>query len=480
MADVVRAKGEHRVAVVIPARDEEQTIADVVTQIRLDLVDAASLVDELVVMDSLSSDHTAKVAADAGAVVHSVADVRPDLGVRAGKGEALWKSLFVTSADLLVFIDADLTDWGPHFVTGLVGPLLAADSTLLVKGFYDRQLDFGEGIAAEGGRVTELVARPWLALNRPELSTVVQPLAGEWAVRRSHIERLSIPVGYGVEIATLVDTADGAGVDAVAQVDLGQRGGIGTRTCTTSARWRTNSWLSIERRNGRETAAAGVMPAITRDRTWQLRAVDLTERPPVGADHRVLDSAAAGFLTGLSLIVAIGAQNAYVLRQGVLRMHVPAVVAVCAVSDLVLILAGVGAVRACHRRPCAGAARRRSLVRCRVPALVRPRGAAPRRENGGAVRGGCRIASRVSRQGGRAGCHPHVAQPTCLPRHGPAGRLHRRHSSTTSSVAMVVRRRRWAGQHRVVQRTGIRAAGSPRYWPGRGRGSSSNWVSRPR
>ena len=279
LADVVRAKGEHRVAVVIPARDEEQTIADVVTQIRRDLVDDAPLVDELVVMDSLSSDHTAKVAADAGAVVHSVADVRPDLGVRAGKGEALWKSLFVTSADLLVFIDADLTDWGPHFVTGLVGPLLASETTLLVKGFYNRQLDFGEGIAAEGGRVTELVARPWLALNRPELSAVVQPLAGEWAVRRSHIERLSIPVGYGVEIATLVDTADGAGVDAVAQVDLGRRGHRHQNLHDLGAM--AYELLAVaERRNGRGTAAAGVMPAIARDRTWQLRAVDLTERPP--------------------------------------------------------------------------------------------------------------------------------------------------------------------------------------------------------
>ena len=279
LADVVEAKGEHRVAVVIPARDEEQTIADVVSQIRRDLVDDAPLVDELVVMDSLSSDHTAKVAADAGAIVHSVADVRPELGVRAGKGEALWKSLFVTSADLLVFIDADLTDWGPHFVTGLVGPLLASDSTLLVKGFYDRQLDFGEGVAAEGGRVTELVARPWLALNRPELSAVIQPLAGEWAVRRSQIERLSIPVGYGVEIATLVDTADGAGVDAVAQVDLGRRGHRHQNLHDLGAM--AYELLAVaERRNGRGTAAAGVMPAITRDRTWQVRAVDLTERPP--------------------------------------------------------------------------------------------------------------------------------------------------------------------------------------------------------
>jgi glucosyl-3-phosphoglycerate synthase len=280
VADVVAAKGEHRVAVVIPARDEDQTIADVVTQIRRDLIDDASLVDELVVMDSLSSDHTAKAAADAGAVVHSVADVRPDLGVRRGKGEALWKSLFVTTADLLVFIDADLTHWGPHFVTGLVGPLLASDTTLLVKGFYDRQLDLGEGVAAEGGRVTELVARPWLALNRPELSALVQPLAGEWAVRRTHFERLSVPVGYGIEIATLIDTADLAGVDAVAQVDLGQRGHRHQNLHDLGAM--AYELLAVaERRNGRKTGpAAGAMPAITRDRTWQLRTVDLTERPP--------------------------------------------------------------------------------------------------------------------------------------------------------------------------------------------------------
>ncbi len=281
LTDVVAAKGGHRVAVVIPARDEEQTIADVVTQIRQDLVDAIPLVDELVVMDSLSSDHTAKVAADAGAVVHSVADVRPDLGVRAGKGEALWKSLFVTSADLLVFIDADLTEWGSHFVTGLVGPLLASDATLLVKGFYDRQLDFGEGIAAEGGRVTELVARPWLALNRPELSAVVQPLAGEWAVRRAHFERLSVPVGYGIEIAALIDTADRAGVEAIAQVDLGRRAHRHQNLHDLGAM--AYELLAVaERRNGRQPmAATGVMPAITPDRSWQLRTVDLTERPPV-------------------------------------------------------------------------------------------------------------------------------------------------------------------------------------------------------
>lgn len=178
-----RAVSGATVSVVIPARNEAATIGPVVAQIRTALMEEAGLVDELVVMDSLSTDATAEVAADLGAQVHSVADVRPDLGVRAGKGEALWKSQFVTGSDVLVFIDADLTAWGPHFVSSLMGPLLEDDRILLVRGFYDRILDSGGLRSPEGGRVTELVARPLLAAHWPELSTLVQPLAGEWSIR---------------------------------------------------------------------------------------------------------------------------------------------------------------------------------------------------------------------------------------------------------------------------------------------------------
>lgn len=221
LVEAKAAQGES-VSVVVPARDEQGSVGEVVRRIRTEL---AGLVDELVVMDSLSSDGTAAEATRAGATVWSVADVRPDLGVRAGKGEALWKSQFVTSGSVLVFVDADLTEWGPHFVTGLVGPLLHQPDVLLVKGFYDRLLDVAPGtVSSEGGRVTELVARPLLAARWPQLSAVVQPLAGEWAIRRSLFERLSVPVGYGVEFATLVDTWLAHGLDAIAQVDLGRRG----------------------------------------------------------------------------------------------------------------------------------------------------------------------------------------------------------------------------------------------------------------
>jgi glucosyl-3-phosphoglycerate synthase len=221
----LKEAGASRISVVVPARDEEATIGDVVGTLRAELVEAHPLIDELVVIDSDSTDATAAVAAAAGARVHAAAEVAPRLGAHRGKGEALWKSLLVTTGDVVVFVDADLTLWGPHFVTGLVGPLLADDSVLLVKGFYDRVLDGGAAASpsTEGGRVTELVARPLLSLWWPHLSAVVQPLAGEWAARRSLVTGLPFPTGYGVELATLIDTADRHGLDAVAQVDLGSR-----------------------------------------------------------------------------------------------------------------------------------------------------------------------------------------------------------------------------------------------------------------
>jgi glucosyl-3-phosphoglycerate synthase len=212
------------VSVVIPARNEERTVGGVVTAIAR-LMAGSGLVDELVVMDSDSTDGTAEVAASAGARVHRTRDVAPQLGTFPGKGEALWKSLLVTRGDLLVFVDADLTHWGPHFVTGLLGPLLADEGALLVKGFYERLYAVGDGsVTADGGRVTELVARPLLSLWWPELAEVVQPLAGEWAIRRDLAESLPIPVGYGIELAVLLDTVREHGLDAVAQVDLGKRG----------------------------------------------------------------------------------------------------------------------------------------------------------------------------------------------------------------------------------------------------------------
>jgi len=282
--DLVAARRETRVSLVVPARNEAATVGDVVTRVRSALMDTVSLVDEIVVIDSDSTDDTYAVATDAGAVVHRSAEIRPDLGSVPGKGEAMWKSLFVTSGELLVFMDADLVDWDTHFVPGLLGPLLTRPEVSLVKGFYERPGVGGPRSASlDGGRVTELVARPLIALEHPELAGLVQPLAGEWAVRRSLFSALSVPTGYAVELAALVDTASLHGVDALAQVDLGRRAHSHQNLLDLGAMAVQLLGAMQSRRAGVETADSVVLrqyrPVDGRIAPAE-RVVPLTERPP--------------------------------------------------------------------------------------------------------------------------------------------------------------------------------------------------------
>lgn len=219
--DLLAAK-QSTVAVVLPALNEAATVGQIAAIIRDELL--GNLVDELIVMDSGSTDETAAVAAAAGARVISLHDVLPGLPPLRGKGEAMWRALAATDADLVVFIDADLKSFTAQYVRGLLGPLLTDPAVSLVKAVYERPfVGTDSTVPAGGGRVTELVARPLLNLYWPQLSGVIQPLAGEYAARRSLLERLPFPVGYGVEFALLVDTAELLGVDAIAQVDLGVR-----------------------------------------------------------------------------------------------------------------------------------------------------------------------------------------------------------------------------------------------------------------
>ena len=223
-ADLVGRKGEQRIAVVLPARNEASTVGAIVRRIREELVDSIGLVDEVLVMDSRSTDATAAIAARAGAEVFEVDAVLPAFGRRDGKGEAMWKSLAVTTADLLVFVDADLSDFTADWVTALVGPLLAHPEVDLVKAAYDRSLTLhGQTSPTGGGRVTELTARPILNAHWPELAGILQPLAGEYAARRTVLEQVPFVCGYGVEIGLLVDVLRLRGLDALAQVDLGRR-----------------------------------------------------------------------------------------------------------------------------------------------------------------------------------------------------------------------------------------------------------------
>ncbi|MFH8733851.1 MULTISPECIES: glucosyl-3-phosphoglycerate synthase [unclassified Streptomyces] len=209
------------VSVVLPALNEEETVGEIVAEIRRALMtERVPLVDELVVIDSGSTDRTAEVARAAGARVVHRDTILPRIPAVPGKGEVLWRSLLVTSGDIVCFVDADLKEFSADFVSGIVGPLLTDPGVDFVKAMYDRPLGSAAG---QGGRVTELVARPLLNLHWPLLAGFVQPLGGEYAARRSLLERLPFPVGYGVELGLLVDALHTVGLDALGQVDVGVR-----------------------------------------------------------------------------------------------------------------------------------------------------------------------------------------------------------------------------------------------------------------
>jgi glucosyl-3-phosphoglycerate synthase len=209
------------VTVVLPAREVADTVGEIVTRIRsLD-----GLVDQLVVVDAASRDGTSEVAADAGAEVVQEAALAPDLGPVLGKGDAMWRALEAARGDIVAYLDSDTREFSEHFVTGIVGPLLVGEDVEFVKGAFERP--FTEAVGSTrpggGGRVTELSARPLLSAFYPELATFSQPLAGEVAARRSLLDRIPFATGYAVETAMLLDVRDAVGIDAMCQVDLGER-----------------------------------------------------------------------------------------------------------------------------------------------------------------------------------------------------------------------------------------------------------------
>lgn len=295
---LVAAKGDASVTVVIPARNEARTIGAICTTIGHELI--GRLVDELVVIDCGSTDRTAEIAALAGARVHRLERILPDVPVILGKGEALWRSLAVIDTDLVCFVDGDIRDFDARFVERLVAPLLADRSIAFTKGFYRRPLRVDATLVpAAGGRVTELTARPLLNICYPELAGFLQPLAGEVAARLDALRAIPFFTGYGVDVGLLIDLAASVGLDAMAQVDLEERvhRNRPLRELRAMATVIARAILRRAERDGRMNVAGGFDRAILLpDADGSLEVTELLqeERPPMAELLERGDDVASG------------------------------------------------------------------------------------------------------------------------------------------------------------------------------------------
>ena len=223
LVELKRAQGL-TISLALPTLNEGGTIGKVVSVLKTRLVDRHPLLDEIVVIDSNSTDATVEIARSQGVPVYQHSEILSELGSFTGKGEALWKSLHAVRGDIVVWCDTDISNIHPQFVYGTIGPLLTDPRIAYVKGFYRRPLQYGGKLeTAGGGRVTELVARPLINLFYPELSGLLQPLSGEYAARRVVLERLPFFTGYGVETGHLIDILENFGLNRIAQTDLGVR-----------------------------------------------------------------------------------------------------------------------------------------------------------------------------------------------------------------------------------------------------------------
>lgn len=212
------------ISLCLPTLNEEKTIGKEIIIFKSELMERYPLIDEIAVIDSGSDDNTLSVARKYGADTYLSSEILPEMGEKKGKGENLWKAIYQLKGDIIVYVDADISNIHPRFVYGLVGPLIKRKEVKYVKAFYDRPLAFSGNVRASGGgRVTEILVRPLFSLFFPDLTGIIQPLSGEYAVRREVLEQISFPVGYGVETSHLIEVYDKFGLEAFAQTDLDKR-----------------------------------------------------------------------------------------------------------------------------------------------------------------------------------------------------------------------------------------------------------------
>ncbi|MCC5941349.1 MAG: glucosyl-3-phosphoglycerate synthase [Balneolaceae bacterium] len=212
------------ISLCLPTLNEEKTIGKELIIFRSELMERYPLIDEIAVIDSGSDDKTLEVAKNFGADTYLASDILPNLEPKRGKGENLWKAIYQLKGDIIVYVDADISNIHPRFVYGLVAPLIYRDEVKYVKAFYDRPLAFSGNVRPSGGgRVTEILVRPLFSLFFPDLTAIIQPLSGEYAVRREVLDQIAFPIGYGVETSHLIDVYHKFGLEAFAQTDLDKR-----------------------------------------------------------------------------------------------------------------------------------------------------------------------------------------------------------------------------------------------------------------
>ncbi|MEX0944164.1 MAG: glucosyl-3-phosphoglycerate synthase [Balneolaceae bacterium] len=220
----IKKKKNLKISLCLPTLNEEKTIGKEIIIFRSELMERYPLIDEIAVIDSGSTDNTLEVSKNFGADTYLATDILPDLGPKKGKGENLWKAIYQLKGDIIVYVDADISNIHPRFVYGLVAPLIYRDEVKYVKGFYDRPLALSGNVRPSGGgRVTEILVRPLFSLFFPELTAMIQPLSGEYAVRREVLDQIVFPIGYGVETSHLIDVYSKFGLEAFAQTDLDKR-----------------------------------------------------------------------------------------------------------------------------------------------------------------------------------------------------------------------------------------------------------------